>query len=309
MVLPVVCIMGPTASGKTDLACALYDKIPNSRIISVDSAMVYRGMDIGSAKPDAAMLEKYPHAMLDLFDPSDSCSVGKFVKLVTKEIDACLVDKTLPILVGGSMMYFRRLQYGVAELPAADVEYRRKLQQRSIEIGWPALHEELQQVDSIAATKIHPNDGQRIARALEIHYLTGKPISELQLQTKIDNDFNFLNIALLPRDRAWLHNRIALRVDAMLDSGFVAEVKHLQQDPRNHRNLPAIKSVGYAQLWDYCAGDIDLATSREKAIVATRRLAKHQITWLRSWDSLHEFAAEDNNVAACLELLDSEMSG
>lgn len=306
MLRTVVCIMGPTASGKTDLACALYNKIP-SRLISVDSAMVYRGMDIGSAKPDAKLLQQYPHALIDIYEPSEIFSAGDFVAQVTREIEAALAENKIPILVGGSMMYFRRLQFGVATLPSADANFRAQLDEQAAQYGWDKFHAELQQIDPVSAQRIHPNDAQRIVRALEVYHLTGKPISALQQETTVAADYNFLNIALLPKDRAWLHQRIAQRIDFMLKQGLVEEVTRLMTDPRNHANLPAMKSVGYAEIWKYCNDELDLLTAREKAIVATRRLAKHQLTWLRSWENLHAFAAEDDNLVAVINLIHKEV--
>jgi tRNA dimethylallyltransferase len=307
MLRTVVCIMGPTASGKTDLACALYNKI-SSRLISVDSAMVYRGMNIGSAKPDTKLLQQYPHALIDIYEPCEIFSAGDFVEKVTREIDETLAAGKLPILVGGSMMYFRRLQFGVAELPAADAKFRAKLAAQFAQCGWDKAHAELQQVDPVAAKKIHPNDTQRIVRALEVYHLAGKPISTLQQETTAVANYNFLNIALLPTDRAWLHQRIAKRIDLMLEQGLIVEVTKLMADPRNHANLPAMKSVGYAEIWQYCNGELDLLTAREKAIVASRRLAKHQLTWLRSWENLHVFAAEDDNLVAVIDLINSSIA-
>ena len=281
--------MGPTAAGKTPLAVELVQQYP-VEIISVDSAMVYRGMDIGTAKPDADTLKIAPHRLIDICDPTDTYSAGRFREDVLQEMDAIRAAGKIPLLVGGTMMYFRVLLQGIAEqLPTADEATRAMLSARAEQEGWEALHTYLASVDPVAAAKINTKDGQRIQRALEVYLITGKPISEHQrADTNPLSGFDVLQLALMPSDRALLHQRIAERFQLMLKHGFVEEVKALVERGDLTAELPSIRSVGYRQVWDYLAGLIDERQMQEAAIAATRQLAKRQITWLRSWADCHK---------------------
>jgi tRNA dimethylallyltransferase len=282
----IICLMGPTASGKTPLAVELVQKFP-CEIISVDSAMVYRGMDIGTAKPDAATLHLAPHRLIDIADPKEIYSAGQFRKDALREIEEIVAQEKIPLLVGGTMMYFKILQQGLAQLPKADMNLRAELKTRAEHEGWEALHAFLASVDKNAAARINPNDSQRIQRALEVYLLTGKTITEWQQQeTNPLSGYHVHNIALAPASRTVLHERIALRFDQMLAAGFVDEVESLYARGDLTPELPSIRSVGYRQAWDYLAGNTKHEEMRELAIIATRQLAKRQMTWLRSWPEL-----------------------
>jgi tRNA dimethylallyltransferase len=281
-----VAIMGPTASGKTAAALAIAAAIP-SEIISVDSALVYRGMDIGTAKPSAAELASVPHHLIDIIDPLDAYSVAQFRTDTLRLVAAISARGKLPLLVGGTMMYFKGLSEGLDDLPTADAAIREQLEQDAARLGWPALHERLREVDPITAARLAPNDAQRINRALEIYQLSGKPMSSLLSgRGKLDLPFTLLPLALEPSDRAVLHGRIATRFEQMLgqrdDTGLVAEVAGLRARGDLQPNLPSMRCVGYRQTWDYLDGAIDRSTLRETGIIATRQLAKRQLTWLRA---------------------------
>lgn len=292
----IVCLMGPTASGKTPLAVELVQQFP-FEIISVDSALVYRGMNIGTAKPDAATLKIAPHRLIDICDPADAYSAGKFRVDVLREIDDIHQKGKIPLLVGGTMLYFRVLLQGIAKLPHADENIRAELTARAESEGWEALHAELAAVDPEAAAKIHSNDAQRIQRALEVYLLSGQPISHLQQDaTNPLAGFDVKQIALMPSAREKLHARIAARFQQMLDAGFMDEVKQLMARGDLSPELPSIRSVGYRQMWDYLAGNIDEATMKETAIAATRQLAKRQMTWLRTWPNCDIIDSEANDV-------------
>lgn len=279
----VICLLGPTASGKTPLAIELVQHYP-CEIISVDSAMVYRGMNIGTAKPDAATLQLAPHRLIDCCDPAEIYSAGRFREEALREIAAVHAAGKIPLLVGGTMMYFRILLQGLAALPRADAAIRQQLDERAAREGTEALHAELATIDPVAAAKIHINDLQRIQRALEVFMLTKQPISSLQLaDTSPLAGFHVIQLALMPAARALLHERIAARFQQMLAQGLVDEVRDLYQRGDLSIDLPSIRSVGYRQVWEYLAGHIDAATMQENAIAATRQLAKRQITWLRTW--------------------------
>ncbi|MDP1574858.1 MAG: tRNA (adenosine(37)-N6)-dimethylallyltransferase MiaA [Coxiellaceae bacterium] len=293
MSLKTIAIMGPTASGKTDLAIQLADALP-ADIISVDSALVYRGMDIGTAKPSNALLSVAPHRLINLCDPSETYSAGQFCVDAAREIQAISAEKRLPLLVGGTMLYFRELFHGIADLPKADLVIRAALEKKAEKIGWLALHEELKRVDPVAAEKIKPQDSQRIQRALEVFLITGNPISVLQKnKTPLLPEENVTQIALIPEDRAWLHARIALRFEAMLAEGFIDEVKTLKDRGDLHKNMPSMRVVGYRQAWEYLEGECDFETMKARAIAATRQLAKRQLTWLRSWKNASVFDPRD----------------
>ena len=273
-------IMGPTAAGKTDLAIALARRL-NGEIVSVDSGQVYRGMDIGTAKPSREIRARIPHHLIDILDPSQSYSAGRFRSDALALIEAIAHRNRLPILVGGTMLYFHALLRGIAPMPEADPEVRERINAEASRHGWAALHRRLAAVDPRAAARIHPNDPQRIQRALEVYYLTGKPLSAWWRTTTGEPPFRPVKVALAPRDRAQLHRRIEHRFRAMLEAGLVAEVEALYRRGDLHPGLPAIRSVGYRQVWGWLAGEYDHATMIEKAVVATRRLAKRQLTWLR----------------------------
>ena len=278
--------MGPTASGKTAAALAIAAAIP-SEIISVDSALVYRGMDIGTAKPSAAELASVPHHLIDIIDPLDAYSVAQFRTDTLRLVAAISARGKLPLLVGGTMMYFKGLNEGLDDLPTADAAIREQLEQDAARLGWPALHERLREVDPITAARLAPNDAQRINRALEIYQLSGKPMSSLLSgRGKLDLPFSLLPLALEPSDRAVLHGRIATRFEQMLgqrdDAGLVAEVAGLRARGDLQPNLPSMRCVGYRQTWDYLDGTIDRPTLRDTGIIATRQLAKRQLTWLRA---------------------------
>ena len=278
-----VAIMGPTASGKTAAALKVARHIP-CEIISVDSALVYRGMDIGTAKPSTEELAGVPHHLIDLIDPTQSYSVAQFRKDATRLVAEIASRDKLPLLVGGTMLYFKGLMGGLDDLPSANPDIRARLDEEAAKIGWPAMHERLAQLDAQTATRLKPNDAQRIQRALEIIELSGKPMSQLLAQhPQAEPPFELLPIALEPSDRSVLHARIAQRFDAMLAGGALArEVEDLRNRGDLHLSLPSMRCVGYRQTWEYLNGDFDLKTLRDKGIAATRQLAKRQLTWLRA---------------------------
>lgn len=286
MTQKILCILGPTASGKTDLAIKLTQQFPCD-LISVDSAMVYTGMDIGTAKPNAETLKTYPHALIDICDPASPYSVAQFREDAIACIEKSLARNRLPVLVGGSMLYHRVLQQGLAELPEANSTIRTELQKKADIEGWEALHQDLQKIDPIAANRIHLNDSQRLLRALEVYYVSGKTLShfwEEQETSKLP--YTFINLGLNV-DRPILRERIADRFKIMLKQGFIDEVKRLYQRTDMHADLPSMKSVGYQQAWQYLDGQITHEQMVEQSINATRQFAKRQMTWLRRWPELH----------------------
>jgi tRNA dimethylallyltransferase len=291
---PAVFLMGPTASGKTALAVALVERFP-LEIISVDSALVYRGMDIGTAKPDAATLARAPHHLLDIRDPADSYSAAAFRDDALRLMADITARGRVPLLVGGTMLYFRALLKGLDDLPRADAPTRKAIEADAAARGWPALHAELAQLDPPTAARLAPNDAQRIGRALEIVRLTGTPMSALLDRVQTDLPYRVLQLALIPSDRAVLHRRIAERFDAMLAQGLLDEVQALRRTHALTPDLPAMRAVGYRQAWAHLDGEISLAELREQGIAATRQLAKRQLTWLRSWPDAVELdcLAED----------------
>lgn len=281
-----VLLMGPTASGKTDIALGLCKRFP-SDIISVDSALVYRGMDIGTAKPDADTLRRAPHQLIDIRDPEESFSAGEFVRLARAAMEVSFAQGKLPLLVGGTMMYFRALTQGIAELPTADKAIRAQIDLEAAGKGWPAMHAELVAVDPEAAARLSPNDSQRIQRALEVFRSSGKPISEWQQQAEAAiGDIEFIKIALEVEPREVLHERIELRLDQMIDNGFLDEVRTLHARPDLTADMPSMRCVGYRQFWKYLDGDCEQGEARDRALFATRQLAKRQLTWLRSEKSV-----------------------
>jgi tRNA dimethylallyltransferase len=298
----VVLLMGPTGAGKTDLALRLAQRLP-VEIISVDSAMVYRGMDIGTGKPQAGVLQRFPHHLVDILDPSEAYSAGQFVRDACAAIRAIHARGRVPLLVGGTMLYFRALRGGLAQLPTADPVIREQLTQRARAQGWPALHAELAQVDPQAAARIQPNDAQRIQRALEVFVLTGETLSAKHAAAARSSATGDLNLswsacAWLPSDRQRLYANIEQRFAAMLQAGLLEEVRALHARGELHAQLPSMRAVGYRQLWEHLDGKVGPEEAVSNAIVATRHLARRQLIWLRAdrdkqiFDAL-EMAAAD----------------
>ena len=305
--LPVICLMGPTASGKTALAIALCQQL-NAEIISVDSALVYRGMDIGTAKPTAAELTMAPHHLLDIRDPADSYSAADFRQDALQLISDIQHRGKVPLLVGGTMLYFKALLEGISALPAADAAVRQQLEAEAREQGWAAMHQQLAKIDPVAAARIHPNDPQRINRALEVYRLTGQSLTKLTAEKTEPFPFSVHQFAIAPTDRSILHQRIAERFMLMLEQGFEQEVQWLRQRGDLHIDLPSIRCVGYRQMWQYLDGEHSYGQMVEKGIAATRQLAKRQLTWLRGWPNLHWLKSEaelNENLQAVLTSLRS----
>lgn len=302
-------LMGPTGTGKTDLAVAIRQQLP-VEIISVDSALVYKTMDIGTAKPDANTLKQAPHRLIDFLDPAQAYSAAEFREDALREMAEVTAKGCIPLLVGGTMLYFRALEQGLSELPAADPSIRARLIAEANELGWQALHERLQRIDLEAAQRIHPNDPQRLQRALEVYELTGENLTNLQRKLRFAAcPYQLLKLALIPENRAWLHNRLEQRFDAMLDLGLIKEVEQLHARPDLNLSLPAIRAVGYRQVWDYLDGKIDYNLMRNRAIVATRQLAKRQMTWLRSDQGLSLYNAENYHLSSVIMNISTFISG
>ncbi|GAB4353697.1 MAG: tRNA (adenosine(37)-N6)-dimethylallyltransferase MiaA [Gammaproteobacteria bacterium] len=306
---PVVFLMGPTASGKTDLAAALVHRLP-CEIISVDSAMVYRQMDIGTAKPDSSVLAVAPHRLIDIRDPAEPYSAAEFRRDALEHIRQIHAVGRIPLLVGGTMLYFRALREGLSALPPADPAVRERLSREAEERGWKALHQRLASRDPVAAARIHPNDPQRIQRALEVYELTGEPMSHLQAaEANPPFPFPYCQIALVTGQRTLLHQRIERRFDQMLERGFVEEVERLRARGDLTLEQPALRAVGYRQVWEYLAGKIGREEMRYRGIVATRQLAKRQFTWLRSTPMLDRFDFQDKNLLdKVLKTLESRLT-
>ncbi|WP_247869961.1 tRNA (adenosine(37)-N6)-dimethylallyltransferase MiaA [Methylophaga sp. SB9B] len=273
--------MGPTAAGKTDLAIFLAQNLP-VEIISVDSALIYKQMNIGTAKPDTKVLQQFPHHLVDIIDPQQAYSAGRF----RQDALVLMADITkrgkIPLLVGGTMLYFKTLQYGIAELPEADANIRAKLEQELKQFGLSHLHQRLNEVDPVSAARIHVNDPQRLLRALEVYEISGKPLTELTQHSDFLLPYSVIKIILSPFDRKILHQRIAKRYEMMMQAGFIEEVKKLQKRGDLHAALPSIRAVGYRQAWSFLNGEYDENTFIERAIIATRQMAKRQLTWLRA---------------------------
>jgi len=281
-----VLLMGPTASGKTDIAISLCKRFPCD-IISVDSALVYRGMDIGTAKPDADTLRRAPHQLVDIRDPEESYSAGDFVRDARSAIEVSFANGRIPLLAGGTMMYFRALTDGIAELPAADGAIRQQIDSEAERKGWPALHAELNSIDAVVAARLNPNDSQRIQRALEVFRLSGKPLGEWQREAVASTgDIGFIKIALQIEPRKRLHDRIEQRLDQMIAGGFEEEMKALRARPGLNKDSTSMRSVGYRQFWAYLDGEYSASEARDRTLFATRQLAKRQLTWLRSENEL-----------------------
>lgn len=306
---PAIFLMGPTASGKTDLALALARVLP-CELISVDSALVYRGMDIGTAKPDRATLDAFPHRLVDIRDPAEAYSAADF----RRDALAAMADITarghIPLLVGGTMLYYKALLEGLADMPGADAEVRAELEARAEREGLAALHAELQLVDPQSAARIHPNDPQRLVRALEVYRVSGATMTQLRMQQSeaASQDgglpYTVAQLAIAPAQRQILHERIAKRFDLMLEQGFVAEVERLHRRGDLHGEMPSIRAVGYRQVWDHLEGRLSAAQMRERGIIATRQLAKRQFTWLRSWQNVQWLDSLDcDNLPRALKYL------
>ncbi|ACE82711.1 tRNA (adenosine(37)-N6)-dimethylallyltransferase MiaA [Cellvibrio japonicus] len=287
--LPVIFLMGPTASGKTDLAMRLREHLP-VELISVDSTLVYRGMDIGTAKPSPEELAAAPHRLIDIRDPAEPYSVADFLVDAEREISAIHRQGNIPLLVGGTMLYFRALLDGLAQMPAADTSVRAQIEADAAQFGWPYVHQQLAEVDPDVAADIHPNHSQRVSRALEVYRVSGKTMTQLRREQQASGDVRAFEdrycvrqIAISPRDRAILHQRIEQRFHAMLAQGLVEEVRRLYQRGDLHTDLPAIRAVGYRQVWDYLDDKLHYDEMVARGIIATRQLAKRQFTWLRGW--------------------------
>lgn len=299
-----IALMGPTASGKTALAVDWALRL-ESEVISVDSALSYRGLDIGAAKPDAAAMRGVQHHLIDIRDPHEIYSAVEFSRDAIASMQAIAARGRIPILAGGTGLYFRALLDGLSAMPEADAPTREKIQEEARERGWPAMHLELGRVDPAAAARIHANDPQRLTRALEVHRLTGVPISEWQQSASARRlGFRVMKLILAPADRALLHRRIERRFDVMLAAGFLDEVRKLRSDARLHPDLPAIRAVGYRQAWAHLDGSSDFAAFREQALAATRQLAKRQLTWLRGEHDArwHDPDADAAELEAALQL-------
>jgi tRNA dimethylallyltransferase len=293
-------ILGPTGAGKTDLALRLAER-HDVEIVSVDSAMVYRGMDIGTGKPPAEVLRRHPHHLVDILDPLQSYSAGQFVRDARRAIDDIRGRGKLPLLVGGTMLYFRALRRGLADMPAADPGVRAAIDAEAAQRGWPAMHADLAAHDPTAARRIQPNDAQRIQRALEVYRLTGKTLSELHAAQPASSDLTFAAYAWVPSDRERLYAAIESRFHAMMRAGLLDEVRKLHVRGDLHADLPAIRSVGYRQLWEHLSGRDTLESATQRAIFATRHLARRQLIWLRAEPEIVWLDALESDAAAQME--------
>ncbi|MAB43045.1 MAG: tRNA (adenosine(37)-N6)-dimethylallyltransferase MiaA [Pseudomonadales bacterium] len=291
---PLVCLMGPTASGKTDLAMYLYDQFP-CELVSVDSVLVYRGMDIGSAKPDAQTLQRYPHHLIDMLDPAEPYSAARFRDDALALIEDITARGRVPLLVGGTMLYFKALAGGLASMPSADPVVRARIEAMALEQGWPAVHAALAQVDPASAERIHPNDPQRISRAYEVFLGSGITLTQWHERQHAEKaadqtpgsgvlPYTVRYLAVAPRERSVLHERIAERFSLMLQQGLISEVEALHARGDLDVSMPSIRAVGYRQVWDYLEGRLSYEQMHERGVIATRQLAKRQFTWLRGWN-------------------------
>jgi len=316
-------LMGATAAGKTDLAVELTKKLPCD-IISVDSALIYRGMDIGTAKPDKEVLTGAPHRLIDIIEPTESYSVAQFYQDALREMNEITAAGRIPLLVGGTMMYFRILREGIAALPSADENVRKKIVSDAEEHGWPYVHAQLAEVDPEAAQRIKPTDPQRLQRALEVYRVSGRTMTQLWEEQKnptgkkghsayTESDsglppvpFDVVSLAIGPSDRSVLHQRIEQRYHLMLKAGFIDEVKKFHGAEDMHSDLPSMKCVGYRQVWDYLDNKLSYDEMLERGIIATRQLAKRQLTWLRRWPNLQQLETNDSKVLAkALEIVEN----
>jgi len=311
---PAIFLMGPTAAGKTDLAIELTKVLP-CELISVDSALVYRDMDIGTAKPSKALLAQFPHRLIDILDPAQSYSAAEFRSDALAAMAEITARGKIPLLVGGTMLYYKALLEGLAEMPAADPQIRAEIGEEAARLGWQALHDQLAVIDPVSAARIHPNDPQRLSRALEVYRVSGSSMTaHRQRQSAQSTDaaasgrpqlpYTVANLAIAPANRQVLHDRIAQRFTQMLEQGFVDEVVALRRRGDLHVGLPSIRAVGYRQVWEHLEGKLTSAEMQERGIIATRQLAKRQFTWLRSWTDLHWLDSLDcDNLPRALKYL------
>lgn len=296
MTLPAIFLMGPTATGKTDIAVELFNRFP-IELISVDSAMIYRGMDIGTAKPSKVLLKKVPHRLIDICEPDETYSAARFRRDALQAIDEIHANQRVPLLVGGSGLYFRSLESGISDLPDADEKIRQQLESEANELGWETMHRRLARIDPVAADRIHPNDPQRIQRALEIYEISGRNMTDhYEDETSRPLPFELIKIILNPEDRIVLHERIKTRFLKMLDEGFVEEVRTFYGNDRFCGTLSAMRMVGYRQIWDYLDGKMDYDQMVKKGIIATRQLAKRQMTWLRKEENAVFFDCDESEL-------------
>ena len=311
---PAIFLMGPTAAGKTDLAIELTKVLP-CELISVDSALVYRGMDIGTAKRSKELLAEFPHRLIDILDPAEAYSAADFRRDALQAMAEITARGKIPLLVGGTMLYYKALVEGLADMPAADPEVRAKIEEEAARLGWQALHEQLAVIDPESAARIHPNDPQRLSRALEVYRVSGQSMTALRQRQSAQSTeaaasglqqlpYTVANLAIAPANRQVLHRRIEQRFTLMLEQGFIDEVVALRERSDLHAGLPSIRAVGYRQVWDYLDGKLTSAEMRERGIIATRQLAKRQFTWLRSWTDLHWLDSLDcDNLPRALKYL------
>ena len=301
-----ISIMGPTASGKTAVAVALTKALP-CEIISVDSALIYKGMNIGTAKPSREQLLAAPHRLIDLVDPSERYSVADFRVDALREMAEITARGKIPLLVGGTMLYFKSLIDGIAQLPKADPNVRRAIAQEAERVGWLTLHQQLEGYDSDSAQRIHPNDPQRLTRAIEVYRLTGRTMTSLMMANSQPAPYEFYQFAIAPNERSVLHELIAKRFQQMLHGGFEDEVRQLRARGDLHLDLPSMRCVGYRQMWQHLAGELSFQVMQDKAIAATRQLAKRQLTWLRGWRGLHWLDTRDpHKLEAVIQRLGSK---
>ncbi|WP_339491208.1 tRNA (adenosine(37)-N6)-dimethylallyltransferase MiaA [Pseudomonas sp. EA_15y_Pfl2_R67] len=311
---PAIFLMGPTAAGKTDLAIELTKVLP-CELISVDSALVYRGMDIGTAKPSKELLAEFPHRLIDILDPAEAYSAADFRRDALQAMAEITARGKIPLLVGGTMLYYKALVEGLADMPAADPEVRAQIEEEAARLGWQALHEQLAVIDPESAARIHPNDPQRLSRALEVYRVSGQSMTVLRQRQSAQSTeaaasglqqlpYTVANLAIAPANRQVLHRRIEQRFTLMLEQGFIDEVVALRERSDLHAGLPSIRAVGYRQVWDCLDGKLTSAEMQERGIIATRQLAKRQFTWLRSWTDLHWLDSLDcDNLPRALKYL------
>jgi tRNA dimethylallyltransferase len=303
---PALFLMGPTASGKTGLAIELCENLP-CEIISVDSALIYRDMDIGTAKPNASELIKAPHRLINILDPAQRYSVAEFRKDALLAMQDITRRGKIPLLVGGTMMYYKALIEGLSPLPESNQSVRKTIEVKADEFGWDVLHQQLAQIDPTSAKRIHPHDPQRLIRALEVYQLTNLSMTELMATKSDPIPYNIKQFCIAPEDRKVLHQRISQRFKLMLDTGFQAEVEKLKNRDDLHLNLPSIRCVGYRQMWQYLDGDYGFNDMFEKSVAATRQLAKRQLTWLRGWENIHQLDTFSlDNLAKVIKLSESQ---
>ncbi|WP_417695780.1 tRNA (adenosine(37)-N6)-dimethylallyltransferase MiaA [Pseudomonas sp.] len=311
---PAIFLMGPTAAGKTDLAIELTKVLP-CELISVDSALVYRGMNIGTAKPSKELLAEFPHRLIDILDPAEAYSAADFRRDALQAMAEITARGKIPLLVGGTMLYYKALVEGLADMPAADPSVRAQIEEEAARLGWQALHEQLAVIDPESAARIHPNDPQRLSRALEVYRVSGQSMTALRQRQSAQSTeaaasgmqqlpYTVANLAIAPANRQVLHRRIEQRFTLMLEQGFIDEVVALRERSDLHAGLPSIRAVGYRQVWDYLDGKLTSAEMQERGIIATRQLAKRQFTWLRSWTDLHWLDSLDcDNLPRALKYL------